>query len=111
MGTDTCWTEIRRCHAKVWRSLKNILSEIRFKVEHVGYLDEPNKNPRASVRWSLEGIHSGDGEMYGKKTNSNLYFIGINHAELNSYGVIREWVLFDEVAIWKQILMNKNKNG
>ena len=37
--------------------------------------------------------------------------MGINHAELNSYGVIREWVLFDEVAIWKQILMNKNKNG
>ena len=22
-------------------------------------------------------------------------------------GIIREWVLFDEVAIWKQILMNK----
>ena len=32
-----------------------------------------------------------------KKTNSNLSFIGINHAELNSYGVIKEWVLFDEV--------------
>jgi len=26
-------------------------------------------------------------------------------------GVTKEWVLFDEVAIWKQILMNKNKNG
>tara|TARA_B100000953_G_scaffold181895_1_gene149852 strand:- start:28 stop:1005 length:978 start_codon:yes stop_codon:yes gene_type:complete len=93
-----------------WESLKNILSDVKFKVEHVGYLDEPNKNPRASIRWSLEGIHSGDSEMYGKKTNSNLYFMGINHAELNSYGVIREWVLFDEVAIWKQILMNKNNN-
>ena len=46
-----------------------------------------------------------------KKTNSNLSIIGINHAELNSYGVSKEWVLFDEVAIWKQILMNKNKNG
>ena len=48
---------------------------------------------------------------YGKKTNSSLTIIGINHAELNSNGVIKEWVLFDEVAIWKQILMNKNKNG
>ena len=63
------------------------------------------------MRWSLEGIHSVDSEIYGKKTNSNLYFMGINHAELNSYSVIREWVLFDEVAIWKQILMNRNKNG
>ena len=96
---------------KFWNSLKNILSEIKFKIEHVGYLDEPNRNPRASVRWSLEGIHSEDSNDFGKKTNSNLSIIGINHAELNSYGVSKEWVLFDEVAIWKQILMNKNENG
>ena len=31
--------------------------------------------------------------------------MGINHAELRDYKIIREWVLFDEVAIWKQILM------
>ena len=97
--------------AKFWNSLKNILSEIKFKIEHVGYLDEPNRNPRASIRWSLDGIHSKDSVDFGKKTNSNLSIIGINHAELNSYGVSKEWVLFDEVAIWKQILMNKNENG
>ena len=97
--------------AKFWNSLKNILSEIKFKIEHVGYLDEPNRNPRASIRWSLDGIHSKDSVDFGKKTNSNLSIIGINHAEFNSYGVSKEWVLFDEVAIWKQILMNKNENG
>ena len=32
--------------------------------------------------------------------------MGINHAEITNENVIREWVLFDEVAIWKQILMN-----
>ena len=32
--------------------------------------------------------------------------MGINHAEITNGNVIREWVLFDEVAIWKQILMN-----
>jgi hypothetical protein len=96
---------------KLWNSLKNILSEKKFKIEHVGYLDEPNRNPRASIRWSLEGVHSEDSKDYGKKTNSSLTIIGINHAELDSNGVTKEWVLFDEVAIWKQILMNKNKNG
>ena len=96
---------------KLWNSLKNILSEKKFKIEHVGYLDEPNRKPRASIRWSLEGVHSEDSKDYGKKTNSSLTIIGINHAELNSNGVTKEWVLFDEVAIWKQILMNKNKNG
>ena len=96
---------------KLWNSLKDILSEKKFKIEHVGYLDKADRNPRASIRWSLEGVHSKDSKDYGKKTNSSLTIIGINHAELNLNGVTREWVLFDEVAIWKQILMNKNKNG
>ena len=93
--------------AKFWNSLKNIFTEIKFSIEHVGYLDEPNKNPRASIRWFLEGMHSIDSEEYGKKTNSKLFIMGINHVELNKDSIIREWVLFDEVAIWKQILMNK----
>ena len=93
--------------AKFWNSLKNIFTEINFSIEHVGYLDEPIKNPKASIRWFLEGIHSNDSDDYGKKTNSKLFIMGINHVELNKDGIIREWVLFDEVAIWKQILMNK----
>ena len=93
--------------AKFWNSLKNIFTEIKFSIEHVGYLDEPNKNPKASIRWFLEGKHSIDSYDYGEKTNSKLFIMGINHVELNKDGVIREWVLFDEVAIWKQILMNK----
>ena len=94
--------------AKLWNSLKEILTDTKFSIEHIGYLDEPNKNPRASIRWFLEGVHSKDSEDYGKKTNSKLFFMGINHVELNQDGVIREWVLFDEVAIWKQILMSGN---
>ena len=94
--------------SKFWNSLKDIFTDIKFTIEHVGYLDESDKNPRASIRWFLEGMHSEDSEDYGKKTNSKLFIMGINHVELNQDGVIREWVLFDEVAIWKQILMNNN---
>ena len=94
--------------AKLWNSLKSIFTDIKFTIEHVGYINEPNKNPRASIRWFLEGIHSKESKDYGEKTNSKLFIMGINHVELNLDGVIREWVLFDEVAIWKQILMNNN---
>ena len=94
--------------SKFWNSLKDIFTDIKFTIEHVGYLDESNKNPRASIRWFLEGVHSNDSEDYGKKTNSKLFIMGINHVELDQDRVIREWVLFDEVAIWKQILMNNN---
>ena len=94
--------------SKFWNSLKDIFTDIKFTIEHVGYLDESDKNPRASIRWFLEGMHSNDSEDYGKKTNSKLFIMGINHVELNQDGIIREWVLFDEVAIWKQILMSNS---
>ena len=94
--------------SKLWNSLKDIFTDIKFTIEHVGYLDESDKNPRASIRWFLEGLHSNDSEDYGKKTNSKLFIMGINHVELNQDGIIREWVLFDEVAIWKQILMSNS---
>ena len=46
--------------SKLWNSLKEILNDTKFTIEHIGYLDEPNKNPRASIRWFLEGVHSKD---------------------------------------------------
>ena len=90
---------------KFWNYLKNTLSDIKFSIEHVGYLEEPDKNPKASIRWFLEGSHSKDTLDFGEKSNKNIFIMGINHAEIIDGNVIREWVLFDEVAIWKQILM------
>ena len=90
---------------KYWSSLKNIFSEIKFTIEHVASLDEKNNNQKATIRWFLSGKHSKDSEEFGKKTDKDLFIMGINHAELRDDKIIREWVLFDEVAIWKQILM------
>ena len=89
-----------------WISLKSIFSNIKFTIEHVGFLEEAGQNPRISVRWFLEGTHSKDSMDYDKASNKKIFIMGINHAEFCSNLIIREWVLFDEVAIWKQILLN-----
>tara|TARA_Y100001970_G_scaffold286291_1_gene408088 strand:+ start:5110 stop:6078 length:969 start_codon:yes stop_codon:yes gene_type:complete len=89
-----------------WNSLKKIFSNIKFTIEHVGFLEEIGQNPRISIRWFLEGVHSNDSMDYGKASNKKIFIMGINHAEFYSNSIIREWVLFDEVAIWKQILLN-----
>ena len=89
-----------------WNSIKQIFSDIKFTIEHVGFLEEPEQNPRISVRWFLEGIHSKSSNDYGEESNKKIFIMGINHAEFNSESIAREWVLFDEVAIWKQILLN-----
>ena len=89
-----------------WISLKSIFSNIKFTIEHVGFLEEAGQNPRVSVRWFLEGTHNNDSKEYDKPSNKKIFIMGINHAEFYSNSIIREWVLFDEVAIWKQILIN-----
>tara|TARA_B100000989_G_scaffold29833_1_gene19090 strand:- start:763 stop:1725 length:963 start_codon:yes stop_codon:yes gene_type:complete len=90
---------------KFWKSLKEAFSNFKFSIEHIGYLEEEGKNPKASIRWFLNANHSNKTSDFGKATNKNIFIMGINHAEIIDENVIREWVLFDEVAIWKQILM------
>tara|TARA_B100000212_G_scaffold186565_1_gene140737 strand:- start:334 stop:1296 length:963 start_codon:yes stop_codon:yes gene_type:complete len=88
-----------------WNSIKNALININFSIEHVGWLEEEGKNSKVSIRWFLNGLHANNTYEYEQATNKNIFIMGINHAEIVDGNVIREWVLFDEVAIWKQLLM------
>ena len=67
--------------------------------------------PRAAVRLTLSGRHEGYG-AFGKPTGAQVFVLGATHAE---YGELisgasklrREWTLYDETAVWKQILLHK----
>jgi hypothetical protein len=57
----------------------------------------------------LNGKHSGWG-AFGRPTGAEVYIMGISHAEWGEliHGKVslrREWTLFDETAVWKQILL------
>ena len=91
--------------SKFWNSIKNALKNINFSIEHVGWLEEESKNSKVSIRWFLNGLHANNTNEYEQATNKNIFIMGINHAEIVDGNIIREWVLFDEVAIWKQLLI------
>ena len=89
---------------KFWETLSKSFTNAKFSIEHIGFIEEKNKNPRVSIRWFLDGKHSEKSNEFGEATNNNVFIFGINHAEFSKDNVIREWVVFDEVAVWKQIL-------
>ena len=60
--------------------------------------------PGAAIRWSLTGKHDGWG-AFGEPTGAEVYVLGISHAEFGPWGLRREYVLLDETAVWKQILL------
>ena len=58
----------------------------------------------AALRWSLDGTHDGWGS-FGRPTGARVHVMGMSHAEFGPWGMRREFALYDEIAIWKQILL------
>jgi hypothetical protein len=73
-------------------------------IDHQIGRQDPMMPPRAAIRFSLQGKHDGWGS-FGKPTGANVYIMAAAHAEFGPYGIRREFVVFDETSIWKQILM------
>ncbi len=94
---------------RFWMSLRAAMPSATFTIHHQIGRDDPNMPPRSALRWSLHGKHDGWG-VFGKPTGAELYVLGISHAEWGELvgGDIRlrrEWTLFDETAVWKQLLL------
>jgi hypothetical protein len=87
-----------------WLGLRSAFPSARFEVHHRIGREDPGMPPRAALRWSLTGTHDGRG-AFGDPTGAQVHVMGISHAEFGPWGLRREYVLYDETAIWMQILM------
>ncbi|RVT85705.1 nuclear transport factor 2 family protein [Rhodobacteraceae bacterium CCMM004] len=89
---------------RFWMGLRASFPDAAFDIDHrIGRAD-PDMPPRAAIRWSLHGQHTGWG-VFGPPTGAEVYVLGITHAEFGPWGLRREWTLYDETAVWKQILL------
>lgn len=85
-----------------WMGLRASFPNAKFTIEHQIGREDPMMPPRAAIRWGLEGKHEGWGS-FGTPTGADVYIMGATHAEFGPWGLRREFTLFDETAIWKQI--------
>lgn len=88
-----------------WLSLRSAFPDATFTIHHQIGREDAAMAPRSALRWSLDGTHDGWGS-FGAPTGAPVHVMGISHAEFGPWGLRREWVLFDETAIWKQILLH-----
>ncbi len=94
---------------KFWMGLRASFPNAVFSIDHQIGMEDPNMPPRAALRWSLWGKHDGWG-MFGAPTGAMVYVLGCTHVEFGQQGgaapqVRREYTLFDETSVWKQILL------
>jgi hypothetical protein len=96
----------REAADRFWMGLRAAFPNAEFTQHHVIGRQDPKMPPRAAVRWSLWGRHEGWG-AFGAPTGAMVYVLGITHAEFGPWGLRREYTLYDETAIWKQILLQE----
>lgn len=88
-----------------WMGVRSAVPDADFVIHHRIGRTDAGQAPRAALRWSLTGIHSGWG-AFGQPTGAQIHIMGLSHAEFGPRGLRREFVLFDEAAVWKQILLH-----
>lgn len=89
---------------RFWMGLRSAFPNATFTIHHQIGRNDDGLSPRAALRWSLDGVHEGWG-AFGAPTGAHVHVMGLSHAEFGPRGLRREWVLFDEVAVWKQVLL------
>ncbi len=89
---------------RFWMGLRASFPNAELKIHHQIGRDDPMMPPRAAIRWTLHGKHDGWG-VFGVPTGAEVFVLGISQAEFGPWGLRKEYTLFDETSIWKQILL------
>ena len=89
---------------RFWIGLRSSFPNATSKIHHQIGMDDTMMSPRAAIRWSLDGTHDGWG-AFGRPTGAKVHVMSMSHAEFGPWGLRREYCYYDEVAIWKQILL------
>lgn len=87
-----------------WIKLRAAFPSATFTIDHQIGREDPMMSPRAAIRWSLTGKHDGWG-AFGKPSGAEVHVMGASHVEFGPWGIRREYTLYDETSIWKQIAM------
>ena len=87
-----------------WKSFLSCFKILKCEISNNILLNQNNMRPRSSMRWRLICKHNKNG-IFGLPTHKDIEIFGISHAEFGKNGIIREFILIDEISIWKQILL------
>ncbi len=91
-------------------SLIAAFPDCEMVVHNIYHIGNEHDGYRVSVRWSLQGHHRGYG-IYGDPTGGPMRVIGISHYLVKNGKIAEEWMMFDELAIFKQVWLARVANG
>lgn len=102
----------RRTHAR-WEGYKDELDHLfgpfpdaQVAVYDVALNVDPFYGTRVSVLWMLRGTYSGV-PLYGPITHTPVEILGCSQFLMRGEKIVREWRIYDEIAVWSQIISDQ----
>ncbi|QMW21916.1 ester cyclase [Sandaracinobacteroides saxicola] len=89
-----------------WAALLGSFGGARVAIDHLAAVpvsDDDADGVAVALRWSLAGVHDG-GALYGPATGRPALILGVTHWRLVAGRVAREWTVFDEIALLRQLV-------
>lgn len=73
-----------------------------LSLDHIYWNEDPDGLFRVAVRWRLAGTHRGYSHL-GEPSGKRVQMMGISHYWVKNGQFLREWTLYDEIAVLTQI--------
>lgn len=85
-------------------SFMAMFTDFKMTIDHIYWLGNDEEGYRVALRWSLVGTHNGYG-LYGEPTGKRVYLMLLSQHHIQQGKFVEEWLLFDELALLKQLYM------
>ncbi len=76
--------------------------DAKLNIDHLYWLGNERDGYRTATRWTLIGTHDGP-SIYGTPTGKPIQLMGITHHFVKDEKFVKEWTVFDELALLKQL--------
>lgn len=83
-------------------SLVAMFPDLNLTIDDVYWMGNPTEGYVASIRWSAQGTHRGNG-IYGEPTGKQINLWGITQWAIEGGRVVKEWAMFNEFGIMMQL--------
>lgn len=93
--------------------LLNLLAtfpDYAVEVRDIAVCEGPEAGLRIAVIWLLRGTYSGN-PTYGPITRTPVNVLGASHLEMQGGKILREWRVFDEIAVLAQIHVGREASA
>lgn len=85
-------------------SLVAMFPDLSLSVDDVYWMGNAKEGFVASIRWSAQGTHRGNG-IYGEPSGKQITLWGITQWAIEDGKVVKEWAMFNEFGIMMQLAM------